>query len=204
MNHPDTVDHLDTVDRLRNRYTVMRHGQSKANLAGIIVSRIETDASGDYGLTDLGREQTTAAARACSLPDGTLVCSSDFARAAATAQVMAAQLRSPGVRLTPSLRERYFGHWDGTAVANYQKVWAADAAGPSSDGVEPPAAVLDRVTALIAELEQEHDGRDILLVSHGDTLQILQAGFLRMDPARHRDLPPLATAEIRGLVLAAR
>ena len=30
----------------------MRHGQSKANLAGVIVSRIETDASGDYGLTD--------------------------------------------------------------------------------------------------------------------------------------------------------
>jgi hypothetical protein len=38
-------------------------------------------------------------------------------------------------------------------------------------------------------------------VSHGDTLQILQAGFLRMSPSRHRSLPHLAPAEIRQLHL---
>jgi broad specificity phosphatase PhoE len=64
--------------------------------------------------------------------------------------------------------------------------------------------VLDRVTALIADLERRYSGRDILLVSHGDTLQILQAGFLRMDPARHRSVPHLATAEIRPLRLGDR
>jgi broad specificity phosphatase PhoE len=62
--------------------------------------------------------------------------------------------------------------------------------------------VLDRVTALVADLERRHAGRDILLVSHGDTLQILEAGFLRLDPSRHRRLSPLATAEIRELRLA--
>ena len=31
----------------------MRHAQSKANLRGIIVSRIENDRHGDYGLTGL-------------------------------------------------------------------------------------------------------------------------------------------------------
>ena len=65
------------------------------------------------------------------------------------------------------------------------------------------AAVLDRTTAFVAALERRHSGRDILLVSHGDTLQILQAGFLRVDPSRHRSLPHLATAEIRRLHLAA-
>ena len=44
-------------------------------------------------------------------------------------------------------------------------------------------------------------GRDILLVSHGDTLQILEAGFLRMDPSAHRQLPHLDTAQIRELRL---
>jgi broad specificity phosphatase PhoE len=62
--------------------------------------------------------------------------------------------------------------------------------------------VLDRVTALVADLERRYSGRDILLVSHGDTLQILQAGFLRLDPSLHRRLPPLGTAEIRELHLA--
>jgi probable phosphoglycerate mutase len=64
--------------------------------------------------------------------------------------------------------------------------------------------VLDRATALIADLERRYSGRDILLVSHGDTLQILQAGFLRMDPARHRQVPHLETAEIRQLDLGER
>jgi glucosyl-3-phosphoglycerate phosphatase len=63
------------------------------------------------------------------------------------------------------------------------------------------AAVLDRATAVIADLERRHSGRDILLVSHGDTLQILQAGLLRIDPSRHRSLPHLATAEFRRLHL---
>ena len=68
-------------------------------------------------------------------------------------------------------------------------------------GVEPAAAVLDRTTAFIVDLERGTPVVDILLVSHGDTLQILQAGFLRMNPAAHRSLPGLRTAEIRQLRL---
>jgi len=64
--------------------------------------------------------------------------------------------------------------------------------------------VLDRATAFILDLEERQASRDILLVSHGDTLQILQAGFGRTDPARHRHLPHLETAEIRRMRLAAR
>ena len=32
------MNHLSDVDRLANRFHVMRHGQSKANEAGVIVS----------------------------------------------------------------------------------------------------------------------------------------------------------------------
>jgi broad specificity phosphatase PhoE len=52
------------------------------------------------------------------------------------------------------------------------------------------------------DLERRYSGRAILLVSHGDPLQILQAGFLLIDPSGHRSLPPLETAEIRPLRLA--
>jgi glucosyl-3-phosphoglycerate phosphatase len=50
------------------------------------------------------------------------------------------------------------------------------------DGIEPVTAVFERAVTLIAALEREHSGRDILLVSHGDTLAILQAGFLGIAP----------------------
>ncbi len=197
------MNHLEAVERLSNRYFVMRHGQSKANLAGIIVSRVQTDACGDYGLSEVGREQVLSAARRRELPAGTLVCSSDFARAAQTARIMAQYLGSPQVVFAGALRERCFGIWEGTPTGNYQQVWTADEAGTGGNGIEPPHAVLDRATAFIVGLEQQYADLDILLVSHGDTLQILQAGFGRTDPSMHRHLPHLETAEIRRMRLEA-
>jgi len=198
------MNHLTGTDRLANRYSVMRHGQSKANMAGIIVSRIESDRRGDYGLSELGRRQALAAARGCGLPVETVICSSDFARARQTAEIVRAHLRAPEIVITEALRERCFGEWEGSTTSNYARVWAADETnqGDADGNVEPTAAVLDRTTALIVDLERRYAGRGILLVSHGDTLQILQAGFLRMEPSRHRSLPALETAEIRRLRLA--
>jgi broad specificity phosphatase PhoE len=197
------MNHLSGADRLANRYRVMRHGQSKANAGGIIVSQIENDRRGDWGLSEHGRRQVLAAAAECGLPGDTIICSSDFSRARQTAQIVRACLGAAGVLTAQALRERSFGDWEGTSAGNYARVWAADEAdsGHADGGVEPASAVLDRATALIADLERRYSGRDILLVSHGDTLQILQAGFLRMDPAGHRRLPPLETAEIRRLRL---
>ena len=209
------MNQLSGIARLANRYRVMRHGQSKANEAGVIVSRIESDQGGDWGLSELGRRQALAAAEGSGLPAETVICSSDFSRARQTAEIVRAYLGAPAVIVTGALRERSFGDLEGDTVASYAKVWEADEAGEAGEankadqagaghphGVEPAAAVLDRVTALVADLERRHAGRDILLVSHGDTLQILEAGFLRLDPSRHRRLSPLATAEIRELRLA--
>ena len=62
------MNHLSGVDRLANRFSVMQHAQSKANAGGIIVSRIDNDRQGDYGLTEHGRQQALAAAQRCGLP----------------------------------------------------------------------------------------------------------------------------------------
>jgi broad specificity phosphatase PhoE len=197
------VNHLSGFTRLSNRYRVMRHGQSRANEAGLIVSRIETDRHGDWGLSERGREQARAAAAASGLPADTVIWTSDFARARQTAQIVAGLLAAPEPALSAALRERCFGDLEGSPAAGYARVWAADEAGQAeADGVEPAAAVLARASALVADLERRYHDRDILLVSHGDTLQILQAGFLRAAPSAHRRLPHLDTAEIRALRLA--
>lgn len=196
------MNHLTGVTELRNRYFLMRHGQSKANVAGIIVSSLARDAGGDYGLTDPGRDQVLASAAASGLGEDTVICSSPFARARQTAEITREHLGAPPVTTEDALRERYFGDWDGTATANYDKVWADDQAGRTGPGVEPAAEVLDRVTSLVAKLDAAHDSATVLLVSHGDALQILQAGFLGLDPANHRVLKHLETAEIREAIRA--
>jgi probable phosphoglycerate mutase len=208
------MNQLSDLDQLGNRYFGMRHGESKANVAGLIVSRIETDRSGDYGLSERGRLQSAEAARMCGLTAQTMICSSDFARAWQTAQIVREQIGAAAVVAAEALRERSFGDLEGSSVAGYTRVWATDQAGqadrageagsspaqgPVADGVEPVTAVFGRTVALIAELERDHSGRDILLVSHGDTLAILQAGFLGVGPSRHRSVPPFGTAEIRPL-----
>jgi broad specificity phosphatase PhoE len=213
------MNYLSGTERLANRYHAMRHGQSKANEAGVIVSRIETDRSGDWGLSELGRGQALATAERCGLPADTVICSSDFSRARQTAEIVRARLGAPAVTIAAELRERCFGDLEGTPASNYARVWQADnagadnaggsgtsgsAGGSTGGGIESADAVLDRATALIADLERRHSGRDVLLVSHGDTLQILQAGFLRMEASAHRRLPHLDTAEIRELRLGER
>ena len=94
----------------------------------------------------------------------------------------------------PRLRERAFGELDGTpdapdlpgSLGGYHAVWAADVRlGLHAEfGTESVYAVLRRVTALIAHLEAEaaesgavKDSLAVVLVGHGDVLQILQAGF---------------------------
>ena len=199
-----SANHLSGVDRLSNTFSIMRHGQSRANVAGVIVSQVESDRRGDYGLSELGRAQALEAAASCGLPMDTVICSSDFARARQTAEIVRAHLGTAEVEVAEALRERSFGQFEGSSTSNYARVWAADEAGeaPVIGGVEPVGAVLDRTTALVVDLERRYSGRHILLVSHGDTLQILQTGFLRLSPARHRRLPGLQTAEIRRLRLA--
>ena len=92
-----SADHLSGVDRLTNTFSVMRHGQSKANVAGIIVSCIESDLRGDYGLSELGRAQALEAAQACELSRDTVIFSSDFSRARQTAEIVRAHLDAPEV-----------------------------------------------------------------------------------------------------------
>jgi broad specificity phosphatase PhoE len=199
------MNHLSGTGRLANRYSVMRHGQSKANVLGIIVSSVERDRGGDFGLSPEGQRQALASAQASRLPAGTLICTSDFARAVQTARIAASCLGAAEVVTAAALRERSFGAFDGGPVSEYTRVWATDTAGGDpAGGAETAAGVLDRVTAFIADLERRHRDRDILLVSHGDTLQILQAGLAGLDPAAHRSLPHLETAEIRPVLLAPR
>ena len=196
------IDELSRAGRLANRYHAVRHGQSKANASGIIVSGIERDRQGDFGLTGLGREQVLAATAGSCLPASPLICSSGFARARQTAEIIRGRLAAPPVEIAAALRERFFGDLDGGPVSQYPEVWAADEAGTGLPaGVEPAAAVLARMAGFVAELERRCTGRDILLVSHGDPLQILQAGLLGLDPARHRTVPHLDTAEVRRLRL---
>lgn len=120
-------------------------------------------------------------------------------------------VRRPPIRIEPDLRERDFGSFEGQSPSGpiYRRVWDQDVLDPHGQpwGVESAAAVQRRATALIQRLERQSQGhpeRIVVLVSHGDTLKILQTGFQKQIPSTHQNpaqVKPFRTAEIRGFQL---
>lgn len=180
----------------------MRHGRSLANEAGLIISNPTDGILDQYGLSEIGRRQATTSAQNTVLDGQTLIYSSDFSRAHQTAEIVRQILKADKIVLTKALRERYFGDWDKTSHDNYTKVWDIDRqlVDTHHNNVEPLNSVLERATRLIAEIESQYQSKTVLLVSHGDILQILQAGMTGHSPTKHRELSHLETAEIRLLV----
>lgn len=188
------------MEPFKNIYYAFRHGQSRANTEGIIISD-PTIGTVDYGLTDTGRQKVIdSLSKADAFDDDTLIYSSDFLRTRETAEIIAKTLGIPVV-LDERLRERFFGDWDGKPHENYSKAWKNDEFDPTQEyhGAESSKAVQERMWAMIQSLEKLHHGKTILLVSHGDPLMLLQTAFHHLGPERHRSLPYIETAAWRKL-----
>jgi broad specificity phosphatase PhoE len=207
MNYKGTI-----LPPLRNRYLALRHGHSEANEQSIIISDPEVGTR-SYGLTATGREQVKTTLKATlkatlqSLPaeldTRTIIVSSDFLRARETAAIIAVGLKvMQPVRYSENLRERFFGELEGGADSRYSEVWQSDNLDPEHEdfGVESAVSVVQRATELVLELEDQYSDQRLLLVAHGDVLQLLQTAFAAISPAHHRQLPPLAVAELRQLI----
>ncbi|KAG0287767.1 hypothetical protein BGZ96_008353 [Linnemannia gamsii] len=115
-----------------------------------------------------------------------------------------------GLYVTPDLRERFFGEFEMQTPSDhlYNRVWAADAQDPFHElfDVESVADVTKRVTAVIRAQEgrqEDDEGKEeeeevwVVLVSHGDSLQILQTAMRGWSGDRHRQLEHLETANWR-------
>ena len=193
---------------MQNRYFAMRHGHSLANEACVVVSHPQ-NATIEYGLMEEGRREVKAsvqkALRKKLIDARTFIYSSPFRRAVETAEIVHLALGATKASLrwdrnfASELCERNFGTWELKPNSCYAEIWARDARNESADGVEPVSNVEQRVTSLVARLDRIYSGQTILLVSHGDPLQILQSAFKKMAASMHRTIPHLETAEIREL-----
>lgn len=190
------------IGTLRNQYFALRHGESLANVAGIIVSDPRRGALPQFGLSDRGRAQVAESVRPWrpALRGKLLICTSPFSRTRETAAI-ANEALGGEVHEFSELRERFFGELEGTSTLGYKVIWTRDALTPThhQSGVESVIEVRTRLVYLITEFEERYADRQIVLVSHGDPLQILQTVFDGLDPSEHRAVPPLQTAELRPL-----
>ena len=182
---------------LRNTYYFMRHGQSEANIKKIIATKPE-DNLGQNGLTTEGRKQVEASAMQLKeVLDELVIYSSDFLQTIETAAIVS-KIFNTEIIVTKKIRERDFGDFDGMSTKpNYQKVWDHDESdGPDSTyaNSESVNSIIRRVGSLINEAEGAHNNKNILFVSHGDTIILYKAHFYGEMPLHH-----MKNAEIRKL-----
>jgi len=184
-----------------NNYYLMRHGESLANRRGLIVSAPE-NAIDDYGLTTRGADHVMQSALNTRLDRETIIISSDYKRARETAEIMQSVVDCHAeIVLDQRLRERGFGRWELEDHSNYELVWQNDLTTPNTsiEQVETVEATLNRSISLLDELKEKYSEKNILLVSHGDVLQILLAHHHGINPRFHRSLTAIGNADIRSL-----
>ncbi|WCJ39979.1 Phosphoglycerate mutase family protein [Euphorbia peplus] len=176
---------------MRNKYWILRHGNSIPNHKGLIVSSLENGIRSKYQLTPLGINQSHSAGllflqelKEKNMPlESVRVCYSPFARTTHTAKVVASVLDipfdGPQFKVMEDIRERYLGpsfelmsHAD-----KYPELLALHEKDPCQqpEGGESAKDVANRMSKSMATMESEFHGCAILIVSHGDPLQILQA-----------------------------
>jgi 2,3-bisphosphoglycerate-dependent phosphoglycerate mutase len=155
------------------RLWLLRHGQTDWNAAGRIQGHSPTE------LNAQGRReaQALAALFANNARAFSACYASDLPRAVQTAQIIADKL-SISVRLAVGMRERDFGALEG---ANPEEIRAARAAAGTPltadladwtgvPGVEPDAALYERVAAALWGISQRHGNEDVLVVTHGGVI----------------------------------
>jgi probable phosphoglycerate mutase len=182
------------------RVLLVRHGQSEWNALG------RWQGQADPPLSDLGRAQARAAARALGTVDA--IFASDLQRAAETAAIIAQELGVGPVVLDPDLRERDAGEWSGLTRAEIEERYPGylpddrhRAFAPNDDdgpqrppGWEPDEQLLARARHALATIQGAVPEGDVLAVTHGGLIYVLE-GWLGEAFAR------LANGQGRWLVV---
>ncbi|WP_207930359.1 bifunctional RNase H/acid phosphatase [Streptomyces hainanensis] len=181
-------------------FVLLRHGETPLTSE----KRFSGSGGGDPELSDTGRRQAEAAARALADAGIEAVVSSPLARCRGTADIVAGAL-GLRVRIEDGIRETDFGAWEGLTFAEIQErhpadvaAWLRDPDAQPTGGGESFTAVARRSAVARDRIIARHAGRRVLVVSHVTPVKSLLRLALEAPPiAMFRlELSPAAFSEI--------
>jgi probable phosphoglycerate mutase len=170
------------------RLVLLRHGQTEYNANNRMQGQLDTD------LSDLGREQASAAAEVLAKRQPLLIVSSDLRRALDTANALG-ERSAVRVGVDTRLRETHLGDWQGMthlevdAVAPGARLawrddarWAPHGGESRVDVAARSLPVVDELTTHLDEWGTDEAGggsdRPVVLVAHGGLIAALTAALL--------------------------
>ncbi len=158
---------------LRNRYVLVRHGETQANKDKIFMGRL------DYDLNETGVNQAKSVIIQIS-PD--YIFSSPLKRALSTAKIISENLSGPQVQIEERLSERSGGEIEGLTynqiAEKHPDLWNLYYENPLETAVHTrfPAGESDydvakRVEDLFTTLENKFENKKIMFVTHSGVIQ---------------------------------
>jgi probable phosphoglycerate mutase len=164
---------------------LVRHGETEENVKHILQGHMPGT------LTQQGIEQAKEAVSQISDTAFDVCLCSDLKRCVDTVNILLEQRKDVPIIFTKLLRERDWGSITGVVVDREK-------------GVEMPAdveslpAIRSRAKVFLDYVLQHYDGKNVLVVSHGFMLRIIQAVWRNVE---HKEIVPMKNVEIRELVL---
>lgn len=163
---------------MTNTIYIVRHGQTEWNLLG------KTQGHGNSDLTEKGVEQAKLLADNMIKYPIDYIYSSDLGRAYDTAKIIGDKLNLE-VEKTEALREMGFGTWEGRVIKDIieenpalYRQWRDEphlAKIPQAESLEQ---IKERTDKFVAEINEKHDGKHIVLVTHSLSARIMLLSFL--------------------------
>ncbi len=179
-------DEMDAAAPLKNNYFLQRHGEALSNVGEYISSIPELKPD---PLTEKGREQVVASAKLLKEKKIDLIFASDILRTKETAEIISKEV-GVSVIYDDRLHELAVGAFNGKSIAEYHKAHEGmDRFEQAAEGCESHWDVRRRMVAFFKDIDAKYRGKNIVIVSHGDPLWLLQTAFKELTKQEVRDWP---------------
>ena len=187
---------------MQNTYFILRHGQTPYQLQEEEILYPWPERA-PILLTEKGKEQVKAVAEKLKKEKINLIYSSDIPRTRQTAEIVAQKLGSE-VIFDSRLQERNFGIYRERPIKEMQRAFPVR----KEKFFKPPPQgeswndVKKRVTDFLKDIDKKHKGKNILIVSHGCPLWLLQGWLKKLNEGELLEQKPqlsLKVGELRKL-----
>ena len=162
------------------RIFLIRHGETEWNKQNILQGK------SDIKLSPEGIHQAQLLAEHAPFQHVHAVYSSDLIRAVNTAEILAKKFNLPVIKM-PELREMNFGDWEGVPmrVLAFGQIKGFDKFFTAPERCHPPhgETFLEcqaRVMIGIREILANHEGQNVIVVSHGAAIRLILGAALDM------------------------
>lgn len=168
-----SIDELkEKTKKSGNKYFVMRHGQAESNVKNILSG----DKDANIHLVESGTEKARESAESLKKAGITKIFTSPFHRTRETAEIVKGVLHlDANIVEDTRLSETNFGIFEGKDRNAYREEFRAESTNfdVAPEGGETLNEMKKRVGAFLYELEKNYTNENILIVSHGDPIWML-------------------------------